>query len=77
MVLCCYQSSSAQLRIMIPDNNHPAFLLALFSFFPFTLCPMLCKGAVCFLLARHAATLRSVSATTVSDSPATFPVRYR
>ena len=62
---------------MIPDNNHPAILLALFSFFLLTLCPMLCKGAVGFLLAGHAATLRSVSATTVSDSPATLPVRYR
>ena len=54
MVLCCYQSSSAQLRIMIPDNNHPAFLLALLSFFAFTFCPMLCKEAVAEFLACHA-----------------------
>lgn len=41
---------------MIPDNNHPAVLLALFSFFLFSLCPMLCKGAVGFLLAGHGIT---------------------
>lgn len=39
---------------MIPDNNHPAFLLALLSFFAFTFCPMLCKEAVAEFLACHA-----------------------